>query len=154
MMLLLTLNTISTPTTSRPEPTTDITIEDEPTTSILPRPLSTAPLLMPHSMTTRSKSGISKKKMFLTTKHLVSLPPNVYNNTIEPSNFTEASKLIWGAEECYGWVVLVGLLYLLDPGLNVGWIQGKLFEGSFGYLILMVLFTIKYFQGWNRVFLK
>lgn len=43
-------------------------------------------------MVTRSKAGISKKKVFLTSKHTVSLPANSYYEAVEPTSFTEASK--------------------------------------------------------------
>lgn len=47
-------------------------------------------------MVTRSKSGISKKKVFLSTKHPPQLPCTPYYHETEPSSFTAASKsLVW-----------------------------------------------------------
>lgn len=43
-------------------------------------------------MTTRSKSGIIKKKAFLATKHPVTLPTHIYNECQEPTSYFEASK--------------------------------------------------------------
>lgn len=45
-----------------------------------------------HPMVTRSKSGISKKKVFLTTPHSLSLPRHEYYDCVEPTSYTEASK--------------------------------------------------------------
>ena len=47
-------------------------------------------------MITRSKSGISKKKVFLTTPHAVPLPSHIYYECVEPTCYTEASKhAVW-----------------------------------------------------------
>lgn len=45
-----------------------------------------------HHMVTRSKSGISKKKVFFAFKHVVSLPSHVYFDCLGPTCYTEASK--------------------------------------------------------------
>lgn len=45
-----------------------------------------------HSMVTRSKSGIFKKEVYLSTKHQVNIPSTDYFDSIELANFTEASK--------------------------------------------------------------
>lgn len=45
-----------------------------------------------HPMVSRSKSGITKKKTFLTTKHVANVPKNTYFHSVEPSNYTDASK--------------------------------------------------------------
>ena len=45
-----------------------------------------------HPMVTRSKSGTSKKKVFITTPHSFSLPCHEYYDCVEPTSYTEASK--------------------------------------------------------------
>ena len=44
-----------------------------------------------HSMVTRSKSGIFKKKVYLSTKHQVNIPSTDCLDSIEPATFTEPS---------------------------------------------------------------
>lgn len=49
-----------------------------------------------HPMVTQSKFGISKKKVFLSTKHPTPLPSNDYYDTIEPTRYSEAPKsAVW-----------------------------------------------------------
>ncbi|KAJ8615178.1 hypothetical protein MRB53_034550 [Persea americana] len=43
-------------------------------------------------MVTRSKSGISKKKIYLCTKHPTDLPSSDYYDSFEPASFIEVSK--------------------------------------------------------------
>lgn len=42
---------------------------------------------------TRAKSGISKKKVFLSTEHALQMPASPYYDEVEPTCLTEASKI-------------------------------------------------------------
>lgn len=60
-------------------------------------PVIAAPCLLAesstlHHMVTRSKFGISKKKVLCASKHIVFLPSHVYFDSVEPSCYIEASK--------------------------------------------------------------
>lgn len=43
-------------------------------------------------MVTGSKSGIKKKKVFLTTPHSLSFPTHEYYECVEPTSYTKASE--------------------------------------------------------------
>ena len=57
-----------------------------------PLPPISKPVPTPHHMTTRSKFGICKKRVFFTSPHPISLPSHQYYDSIEPTSYTEASK--------------------------------------------------------------
>lgn len=89
----LTSLVASTSTTPSEQPSSPVQEQPTPTSTSMVTPI--APLSHQqngHSMVTRSKSGIFKKKVCLSTKHQVNIPSTDYLDSIEPANFTEASK--------------------------------------------------------------
>lgn len=65
---------------------------DQPTTSTIHVPLPHT--TNSHSMVTRSKSGIVKKKVIFSTKHPILFPSNSSYDTVEPTSYTEPAKSI------------------------------------------------------------
>lgn len=63
-----------------------------PSHSSLSNMVPTSTTLNVHPMQTHSKYGISKKNIFLSTKHSPSLPTHEYYHNSEPICYTEASK--------------------------------------------------------------
>lgn len=64
-------------------------VQVDTTASQLPPPILPTST---HQMVTKSKSGISKKKIYLSTKHPTDLPSNDYYDSFEPASFIEVSK--------------------------------------------------------------